>query len=241
VPIKSRPSLCSMKAVQMEPERLWRNGFVMHSTNQVNYILRCMLVCLEWYWKSWGYQMCLGLSAVIMGVLSAMVVWSECLFFVRSPTLSLFAVLVSVAKSGYSYRTIEVRSWRRSDHSHNRAQCAETISILCINIFYFLLLHFIFIATPILLTLILCSQIQMNNFLTESTSVVTTYYSSIYQTVLIWAPVSTADTTTRHLYVRLLKWMTEILLIGKGLNLFSRCIVIRVDKCVQIKLDAVPG
>jgi len=43
-----------------------------------------------------------------MGVLSAMVVWSECLFFVRSPTLSLFAVLINVAKTNYNYHAIEV-------------------------------------------------------------------------------------------------------------------------------------
>ena len=62
----------------------------------------------EWYWKCWGYQLCLGLSAIMMAVLSAMVVWSECLFFVRSPTLSLFAVLVNAAKTSYNYRAIEV-------------------------------------------------------------------------------------------------------------------------------------
>jgi len=77
----------------------------------------CTHVCLcfytEWYWKCWGYQLCLGLAAVVMGVLSAMLVWSECLFFVRSPTLSLFAVLVNVAKSSYNYRAIEVDSSRR--------------------------------------------------------------------------------------------------------------------------------
>jgi len=67
----------------------------------------------EWYWKCWGYQLCLGLSAVIMGVLSTMVMWSECLFFVRSPTLSLFAVLVNVAKMSYNYRAIEVKSRQR--------------------------------------------------------------------------------------------------------------------------------
>jgi len=63
----------------------------------------------EWYWKCWGYQLCLALSAIIMSVLSAMVVWSECLFFVRSPTLSLFAVLVNAARTSYNYRAIEVR------------------------------------------------------------------------------------------------------------------------------------
>jgi len=69
----------------------------------------------EWYWKSLGYQLCFSLFAVIIGVLSAMVVWSECLFFVRSPTLSLFAVLVSAAKAGYNYQVIEVTHSSRSN------------------------------------------------------------------------------------------------------------------------------
>jgi len=60
------------------------------------------------------------------------------------------------------------------------------------------------IMTQILLTLILCSQIHMNNFLTESTTVVDIFYSNIYKTVLIWTAVSAANITTRHLYARLL-------------------------------------
>ena len=47
--------------------------------------------------------------------------------------------------------------------------------------------------------LIVCSQIQMNNFSTELSTIVDTYYSNIYQTVLIWTTVFAADITTRHL------------------------------------------
>jgi len=54
-----------------------------------------------------------------MGVLSAMVVWSECLFFVRSPTLSLFAVLVNVAKTCYNYHAIEVNVLAAVISEHN--------------------------------------------------------------------------------------------------------------------------
>jgi len=40
-------------------------------------------------------------------------------------------------------------------------------------------------AWQILLPLILCSQIQMKYFSTESTTIVNIYYSNIYQTDLI--------------------------------------------------------
>ena len=37
-----------------------------------------------------------------------MVVWSECLFFVQKPVLSLFALFVQFAKQNYDYFYIEV-------------------------------------------------------------------------------------------------------------------------------------
>jgi len=45
---------------------------------------------------------------VILVIFSFMVVWSECLFFVKSPTLSLFAVFLNVAQKNYDYVYIEV-------------------------------------------------------------------------------------------------------------------------------------
>ena len=49
----------------------------------------------------------MGLSLVLM-VLSFMVVWSECLFFIKSPVLSLFAVFIDLARDNYDYAYIEV-------------------------------------------------------------------------------------------------------------------------------------
>ena len=43
-----------------------------------------------------------------MVLLSVMVVWSECLFFVKSPVLSLFALFVDLARKNYDYLMIEV-------------------------------------------------------------------------------------------------------------------------------------
>ena len=45
---------------------------------------------------------------IMMSAMSVMVVWSECLFFVKSPVLSVFGVFVNLAKASYSYHSIEV-------------------------------------------------------------------------------------------------------------------------------------
>jgi len=58
------------------------------------------------------------------------------------------------------------------------------------------------IATEILLTLILCSQIQMNNFLTELTTTVDIYYSNIDQTVQIWTIQSPQPTPQQDNYMQ---------------------------------------
>jgi len=45
-----------------------------------------------------------------MAVLTVMVVWSECVFFIKTPVLSLFAIFLNVATTHvYNYIAIEVR------------------------------------------------------------------------------------------------------------------------------------
>ncbi|KAF2367984.1 LMBR1-like membrane protein [Trinorchestia longiramus] len=65
---------------------------------------------VEWLWvcriRGWLLR---GL-AVIAATTSAAVVWSELTFFNQSPTLSLFAILVNIAKTNYDYFTIEIIS-----------------------------------------------------------------------------------------------------------------------------------
>ena len=46
--------------------------------------------------------------AVLVALVAAMVVWSECLFFITEPVLSLFAIFIRLAKENYSYVAIEV-------------------------------------------------------------------------------------------------------------------------------------
>lgn len=64
---------------------------------------------VEWYWRCWVMPLMLKALTVILGIVSAMVIWSECLFFIRSPVLSLFAIFIDLA--GYNYIAIEVTSY----------------------------------------------------------------------------------------------------------------------------------
>ena len=52
--------------------------------------------------------MTLKLFAVIFAICSIMVVWSECVFFISSPVLSLFALFIRLGKSNFTYISIEV-------------------------------------------------------------------------------------------------------------------------------------
>ncbi|XP_030647316.1 G-protein coupled receptor-associated protein LMBRD2a [Chanos chanos] len=63
---------------------------------------------VEWYWecvlRRWFYR----LLAVVLCLLSAAVVWSECTFFSVQPVLSLFAIFIQVAEREYNYLYIEM-------------------------------------------------------------------------------------------------------------------------------------
>lgn len=50
----------------------------------------------------------LKLLAVTLAVFSVMVIWSECVFFIASPVLSIFALFIGVAGSHFAYTTIQV-------------------------------------------------------------------------------------------------------------------------------------
>lgn len=63
---------------------------------------------VEWYWKCVLYGYTQKVLAVLAGILSAAVVWSELTFFNKEPVLSIFAVIVNVAKNNYDYFKIEV-------------------------------------------------------------------------------------------------------------------------------------
>ena len=56
------------------------------------------------------YPWVMRVCGVLLAIVTFMVVWSECLFFVKDPVLSLFAVFINAAKHNYDYVFIEVRN-----------------------------------------------------------------------------------------------------------------------------------
>ncbi|KAM8960991.1 G-protein coupled receptor-associated protein LMBRD2 isoform 1-T1 [Pelodytes ibericus] len=63
---------------------------------------------VEWYWECLLRPWCSRIMAVVLAVVSAVVVWSECTFFSTHPVLSLFAVFIQQAERTYNYIYIEV-------------------------------------------------------------------------------------------------------------------------------------
>ena len=68
----------------------------------------CPLLLSEWYWRCLLRAYVLKAVSVMLVLLSVIVVWSECLFFIKSPVLSLFAVFINLARRNYDYNYIEV-------------------------------------------------------------------------------------------------------------------------------------
>jgi hypothetical protein len=62
----------------------------------------------EWYWKCLVMPWSVRVLAVLLAAISVMVVWSECLFFIQNPVLSIFAQFLDLARRHYTYATIEV-------------------------------------------------------------------------------------------------------------------------------------
>lgn len=63
---------------------------------------------IEWYWWCCIHPMMLKTLSVITGVLSVVIVWSEMTFFKKQPVLSIFALMVNVAKQNNDYVMIQV-------------------------------------------------------------------------------------------------------------------------------------
>ncbi|XP_049865696.1 LMBR1 domain-containing protein 2 homolog isoform X2 [Pectinophora gossypiella] len=61
---------------------------------------------IEWWWECFLRQYFLKTMAVITGILSVAVVWSEMTFFCKKPVLSIFANIIIAAGSNYNYAAI---------------------------------------------------------------------------------------------------------------------------------------
>lgn len=68
----------------------------------------------EWYWEYVFRQSIYRLLAVLLCLLAASVVWSECTFFSTHPVLSLFAIFVHMAEKHHNYICIEVGREKKS-------------------------------------------------------------------------------------------------------------------------------
>ncbi|XP_078141385.1 G-protein coupled receptor-associated protein LMBRD2a [Centroberyx gerrardi] len=77
---------------------------------------------VEWYWECVLRQGFCRVLAVLLALLSAAVVWSECTFFSTRPVLSLFAVFVQMAEKQYNYICIEMA-------------CFVSIFFLCVCVY----------------------------------------------------------------------------------------------------------
>ncbi|XP_045521222.1 LMBR1 domain-containing protein 2 homolog isoform X1 [Pieris brassicae] len=85
------------------PDHHFQHTFQM-SRPKVQRILYPPLV--EWYWECFLKQYFLKTMAVVTGILSIMVVWSEVTFFNKEPVLSIFANIVSAAGKNFNYIAI---------------------------------------------------------------------------------------------------------------------------------------
>lgn len=92
----------------------------------------CVSLCVissEWYWECVFRQSFYRLLAVLLCLLSAAVVWSECTFFSTHPVLSLFAVFVDKAEKHHNYICIEVGTFaaRRTElRTKPKVHCTKT-------------------------------------------------------------------------------------------------------------------
>uniref|UniRef100_A0A3Q3FAC8 LMBR1 domain containing 2 n=1 Tax=Labrus bergylta TaxID=56723 RepID=A0A3Q3FAC8_9LABR len=92
---------------QLSPVRHFTHSFP--SEQHHGWIHRFIFTpAVEWYWECVFRQGFYKLLAVVLCLLSAAVVWSECTFFNTNPVLSLFAVFVQMAEKQHNYICIEM-------------------------------------------------------------------------------------------------------------------------------------
>ncbi|GAB1603134.1 LMBR1 domain-containing protein 2-like [Argonauta hians] len=65
---------------------------------------------VEWYWKCLLQPWVMKIVAGWLALMSFLIVWSECLFFIEKPVLSMFAVSINIASKNHDYVYIELTS-----------------------------------------------------------------------------------------------------------------------------------
>jgi len=62
----------------------------------------------KWWWRCFLRPHAMKAISILFGILSAMVVWSECTFWVKKRTLSIFALIVKNASDKHNYANLEI-------------------------------------------------------------------------------------------------------------------------------------
>ena len=63
---------------------------------------------LKWLWRCRVREYWMKLLAILSGMMSALVIWSECTFWARETTLSVFALLVQYWSRVHNYFNMEL-------------------------------------------------------------------------------------------------------------------------------------
>ncbi|XP_054587492.2 G-protein coupled receptor-associated protein LMBRD2B isoform X2 [Nothobranchius furzeri] len=88
------------------PQRIFTHSFPSAHHSWIQRFIYTPTV--EWYWECVCRRVFYRLLAVILALLSAAVIWSECTFFSTHPVLSLFAVFVHKAEQQHIYISMEM-------------------------------------------------------------------------------------------------------------------------------------
>ncbi|XP_059178168.1 G-protein coupled receptor-associated protein LMBRD2-like [Physella acuta] len=91
-------------------DRRYRHSDPAAGTFYFQWIRNIYTPTVEWYWKCQVRPYVFMVGAGVLTIVSFMVVWSECLFFIKDPVLSLFAIFINLARENYDYVYIELAS-----------------------------------------------------------------------------------------------------------------------------------
>lgn len=105
--MKKAFSLQDILSNETSIDKRYKHSF---SEGRPSFVRNIYTPTVEWYWKCLLEPWVLRVVAILLTIVSFMVVWSECLFFIKDPVLSIFAVFINLAKENYDYAYIEFAS-----------------------------------------------------------------------------------------------------------------------------------
>ncbi|XP_065069305.1 G-protein coupled receptor-associated protein LMBRD2-like [Rhopilema esculentum] len=177
---------------------------------------------IEWFWKLWLTPALLKGVALVLMLFTVMLVWSEMTFFSTSPTLSLFAVLIRVAKTEYLYFQVEVISFFTVMY-----MCTCTyytvFKMRIFNYYYFAPNHQTDANSLLFSGLLLCRL---------------TYALSLNFLAMIHLDGHVADTVEQASFTVFMGHMDVISFISKGLNVYYPMLILLICLCTYFKVGS---